>query len=935
MLLPSSLFEALPSPASAPPTASSTPLFTPSVVSFSLGPSDSMMATAATHAAPPTPSIISPASAIRPRTSRSSLNPRGRTQSEPATQSSNPPFPAALASSASTSSSSLASSSSPSSSSSSSLSAPLASSSSSASPAGTGGSSSRPNLLRIVVPHFERPVVASTPSSPSAPPLPSKIPLSPSLPSGGDSLRIPRRVTSYGSILTPSTNPGLFSGSAPPSVISRGHHSSALLTPILPMTDETTPLMSSAGTRSGTPGLGGVEMMSTDPDSGDDEYSHWWLVPLAVLATLFFVSLAVLWPGDVDDGQRTFLLAGSERRLVPLRAPILSHVDVHASWLLPSYHRGEPATALHDKTNHSKNADIAHAYMLLDYLPRLVPTVSTKRTVKMKLDYPSGYSGPDDLPDVPEWGDPDVGATHTASPTSVFRYQVLKGAWVNIEWDFERGEPDVVILRSAAAFRIWKAGLVPPANLLITRFTSAEGQYNLTGVPSDVYFIIFHGSVNMDIHLVGYELPDSVLPVWTPNSLVTVPVPPTSSDSDPTTELPPHSHCPMYLNHSVSVLKDKTSKGGQAGVTCRFVFPDRNQQPRVEVAYLLISSPAVLPGMEGGSGRPVAVVEGPQGSTWSLIRLQARPQTSTDGDRGRSRDYGALEEGGEVDPLPLYVSDGEEDEAAYASSVHDTTTCGMLSDSDEEDNNNFTSIRGPLSGRIRGHEFPLPHRKRPSRPRPRLRRPGARERPLPLRRYRHTRVPAARHARPPSRTAKPPPVVIEHRHHHHHHHGNDPEECRDENCAVEDVAACEILPSLPESIPGEAEIVVLPLAPSVVAGAAAAAAQGRECSPPPPPPSRPERNRVRRVRRRVCQPAALQRGRPQHHLQQQQQQQHRVAPLRHHQPAPAASPVVVVVSPQSPTSAVASPHSSVSGFASASSASGASLRTLVNSDRQQ
>ncbi|KAI9317840.1 hypothetical protein DFJ73DRAFT_769865 [Zopfochytrium polystomum] len=809
--------------------------------------------------------------------------------------------------------------------------------------------------------------------------------------------------------------------------------------------------MSSAGTRSGTPGLGGVEMMSTDPDSGDDEYSHWWLVPLAVLATLFFVSLAVLWPGDVDDGQRTFLLAGSERRLVPLRAPILSHVDVHASWLLPSYHRGEPATALHDKTNHSKNADIAHAYMLLDYLPRLVPTVSTKRTVKMKLDYPSGYSGPDDLPDVPEWGDPDVGATHTASPTSVFRYQVLKGAWVNIEWDFERGEPDVVILRSAAAFRIWKAGLVPPANLLITRFTSAEGQYNLTGVPSDVYFIIFHGSVNMDIHLVGYELPDSVLPVWTPNSLVTVPVPPTSSDSDPTTELPPHSHCPMYLNHSVSVLKDKTSKGGQAGVTCRFVFPDRNQQPRVEVAYLLISSPAVLPGMEGGSGRPVAVVEGPQGSTWSLIRLQARPQTSTDGDvstlgeadtldgdgvwdpsavsfvvdvvvreeavgiapwlpgAGGDRDdeggndpvpppnpgdgdggddggaeegwwplwtllaliglgvgvvtavivvacacglamllhsllfpdsgdgrgdYGALEEGGEVDPLPLYVSDGEEDEAAYASSVHDTTTCGMLSDSDEEDNNNVTSIRGPLSGRIRGHEFHyhignVHHDHDHDSDDPEHESV-----------HFHCDVIAIPVSPPPGTPAtvengEATPVVIEHRHHHHHHHGNDPEECRDENCAVEDVAACEILPSLPESIPGEAEIVVLPLAPSVVAGAAAAAAQGRsahhhhhhrhgpnetaceECgvefvSPPPYSEEDPNTTSSSSSSSSTASPHSATTS-----------------------PPPPPPPVVVVVSPQSPTSAVASPHSSVSGFASASSASGASLRTLVNSDRQQ
>ncbi|KAJ3021490.1 UNVERIFIED_CONTAM: hypothetical protein HDU68_009607 [Siphonaria sp. JEL0065] len=241
---------------------------------------------------------------------------------------------------------------------------------------------------------------------------------------------------------------------------------------------------------------------------GDDDWDDLYaLIPVVIILLGIVLIAFLLWPMIAYDGSEIAVVGGGQSHLLTIETADFASVAVEASLLagvpvIGNYIAGLADTALRLQNrdlaaSRNSNSLAAFTHVFYNTPPVAIPSGSIlNRTLEMEL---SNKAREDTF--------------------SALRWEVIEGGSITVNWNFEGGRPDFWVLRSKAAFDLWRQDAFPPLNYQIHHeYSTNNGSYTLSNQPTDLYYFIFSapayfwpsfdatGTANFHLQLMEYDL---------------------------------------------------------------------------------------------------------------------------------------------------------------------------------------------------------------------------------------------------------------------------------------------------------------------------------------------------------------------------------------------------------------------------------------------
>ncbi|KAJ3104387.1 hypothetical protein HDU96_008937 [Phlyctochytrium bullatum] len=261
---------------------------------------------------------------------------------------------------------------------------------------------------------------------------------------------------------------------------------------------------SAAGGRTGLSRFGAL--CDGGADSDDETEGCCSILPCLLVVIGIILGMASLWPLFPKTSAIHATVAGSERRPVLVSPYWNRAVEIRAEAAMPYAIVDPPPSNPDNVTNvfatPALPADVnatapleVWTYLYLDNnLPPLRRRVRANRTLDVDLGHGDAARSSFSAQRFEVLGDPD-GFGGDGGRVSVewdFGFGGVRPLTLANETDGFGGWPSLVVLRSNAAWRMWRGGVVPPMHLRMYEAEHLErGRFVLEGAPGDVYYFVF------------------------------------------------------------------------------------------------------------------------------------------------------------------------------------------------------------------------------------------------------------------------------------------------------------------------------------------------------------------------------------------------------------------------------------------------------------
>ncbi|KAI9342277.1 hypothetical protein BDR26DRAFT_859493 [Obelidium mucronatum] len=212
---------------------------------------------------------------------------------------------------------------------------------------------------------------------------------------------------------------------------------------------------------------------------GDDDWDDLYALIPVVVILLGIVAIAfLLWPMVSYDGTVVAIVSGGQSHVVTIDTADFSAVAIEATPLIPIDSTLKTEHLMIFQEDARRHLSIsgqtvdtsAFTHVFYNAPPVAVPSNKViNRTLNMELS--------------------NKGRQYTFA---ALRWEVIEGGNITVDWSFDGGRPDFWVLRSKAAFELWRQDTFPPLNYQIHHeYSTEKGSYTLSNQPTDLYYFIF------------------------------------------------------------------------------------------------------------------------------------------------------------------------------------------------------------------------------------------------------------------------------------------------------------------------------------------------------------------------------------------------------------------------------------------------------------